>query len=76
MNERRDAARERRAREIEQARRDQNPHAPARAAMWLFSSDYANSRLGSMGYWDQLDDRRKDMARACARQIREAPEEE
>lgn len=56
--------------------RDQHPHAPARAAMWMWPAAYARSGFGSMGFWDSLDDNRKMLARDAAREIRSAPDEE
>lgn len=58
-----------------QAQRDLNPHAPARAAMWLWSAEYARSGLGSMRFWDRLDEHRKGLARQAAREIKSAPED-
>jgi hypothetical protein len=39
--------------------RDLRPHAEARLAMWKWSAEYANSRFGSMGFYDSLDATRK-----------------
>lgn len=42
-------------RELQQARRNMNPHAEARLAMWLWSQEYAHEqRGGSMDFWDNL----------------------
>ena len=59
----------------EQARRDLNPHKPARFAMWKWSDEYARLGLGSMGFWDRLDDRRKELSRRAVAEIEAAPAE-
>lgn len=53
-------------------RRDLNPHRAARAAMWLWSAEYAKKGLGSMGFWDSLDKHRKQLARDCVTDIMKA----
>lgn len=58
-----------------QAQRDLHPHAPARAAMWRYSADYARSGLGSMGYWDRLPERDKELCRRMAADIKACPDE-
>lgn len=55
--------------ESARARRNQNPHAPARAAMWLFPGRYARQGGGSMDFWDSLDRGEKRLARDCAEEI-------
>lgn len=44
--------------------RNLNPHAEARAAMVIWSEEYASQRGGSMDFWDTLPDHRK---RLCAK---------
>ena len=44
--------------------RNLNPTPEAVVAMWLYGSLYAESRKGSMDFWDDLDDYRK---RQCQR---------
>ena len=52
--------------------RDLNPTPEARLAMWWWGPEYARSGLGSMGFWDQLKDQRKDWCRRAVRDILEA----
>ena len=52
--------------------RDIDPHKAARAAMWLFGSDYAASGLGSMGYWTTLNKYRQAMCREMVAEIERA----
>ena len=54
-------------------RRDLNPHKPAVAAMWLWGAAYAKSGLGSMGFWDRLPEREKQLCRDLVEQIEAAP---
>jgi len=61
-----------RQRADEQAARNLDPHASARAAMWLFGERYAAQRGGSLDFWDTLGAPEKRMARDCAKEIREA----
>lgn len=49
-----------------QAQRDLNPHAEARAAMWLFSKNYVASGYGSMKFYDLLAESDK---RLCRRMV-------
>jgi hypothetical protein len=49
--------------------RNLNPHAEAVAAMWLYSGDYAHKGLGSMDYYDQLSDYRKDCCRRLVEDV-------
>ena len=58
--------------ERERAQRDQNPHKAARAAMWIWREEYAGQALGSMGFWDQLSQNRKALARQCVKDIEDA----
>jgi len=57
------------------AKRDLDPHKPARMAMWIWGADYAARGLGSMGYWDQLREFEKDMCRRAIKEIMESPDE-
>ena len=57
------------------AKRDLNPHKPARMAMWLWGADYAASGKGSMGYWDTLSDSAKEMCRRAVAEIEAARDE-
>ena len=52
--------------------RDFAPHKAARAAMWLYGSDYAASGLGSMGYWDSLTKYRQAVCRQMVAEIERA----
>ena len=56
--------------------RDLDPHKAARAAMWLYGSDYAASGLGSMGYWDSLAKHHQAMCRQMVSEIERARPEE
>lgn len=56
--------------------RDLNPHKAAVAAMWLYGHEYSQQKLGSMGFWDQLDERRKELCRDLVEAIEQAPKEE
>ena len=40
--------------------RDLNPHAEAEVAMCLWNEEYAQGRLGSMGFWDTRTRSQKD----------------
>lgn len=57
------------------AQRDLNPHKPARMAMWLWSDRYARSGLGSMGFWDSLDDRQQQVCRDAVADVAAARDE-
>lgn len=59
----------------EAARRDLNPHKPAKAAMWIFGDRYARSRKGSMGFWDSLTESDQELCRMCVKEIEKAPTE-
>lgn len=50
-------------------KRNLNPHKPARAAMWLWSSAYARHGGGSMEFWDSLVRSQKSMARELVSDI-------
>jgi len=49
--------------------RDLHPHAEARFAMWKWSSEYARKGLGSMGFYDQLNDYRKRLCKDAVDEI-------
>jgi hypothetical protein len=55
--------------------RDLNPHKAAVAAMWLYGHEYSQQNLGSMGFWDQLDEHRKELCRRLVQDIENAPKE-
>lgn len=55
-----------------QAQRDLNPHAEARAAMWLFSKNYAASGYGSMRFYDLLAESDKGLCRQMVDDIAKA----
>lgn len=52
--------------------RNLNPHAAARAAMWLFGRRYSEFGGGSMDFWDSLSRSDKRNAAMLAKEIREA----
>lgn len=56
-------------------RRDLDPHKAARFAMWFFHERYSRQRLGSMGFWDSLTERDRDMCREAVREILAARDE-
>lgn len=56
----------------EETRRNLDPHKAARAAMYLWSEECMAKGLGSMGFWDQLPQNRKDFARAMVKEIEAA----
>lgn len=56
-------------------RRNLDPHAPARAAMWIWSKQYSDQRGGSMDFWDGLNESEKRIARKCVEEIRKARDE-
>lgn len=51
-------------------------HKSAKAAMWLFGSEYGPQSLGINDFYDQLPDNRKDMCRQMVTEIEKAPPEE
>ena len=59
----------------EQAQRDLNPHKAARFAMWKWSDAYARKGLGSMGFWDSLDEHQQDICRRAVAEICAARDE-
>ena len=62
----------RREYEVALMKRDLNPHKSAKLAMWMWPETYAESGLGSMGFWDQLSDERKDYCRRCVVDVAKA----
>ncbi len=42
--------------------RDLNPHQAAMCAVWLWHDEYADSKLGTMGFWDSLSKSKKRTA--------------
>jgi hypothetical protein len=58
-----------------QARRDLNGHKPARAAAYIWGAEYARLGLGLMGFWDQLDESRRNTARQLVDAIEHARDE-
>lgn len=63
------------AEDREAARRNLNPHKPARVAMLLWNREYAAQGGGSMQFWDRLTESHKKLCRECVEQINAAPEE-
>ena len=59
--------------EKQRAVRNLNPHAEAILAMNWWSEDYAfKQRGGSMDFWDNLPDWKKNQCRTLVKRIREA----
>ena len=46
--------------ESQRSQRNLNPHAEARAAMWLYGKRYSEQGGGSMDFYDRLSDYEKD----------------
>lgn len=61
--------------DLAMSRRDLNPHKPAKLAMYLWPRHYADSGLGSMGYWDSLDEQQRDYCRRCVADVATARDE-
>lgn len=62
-----------RQREIEQAQRNQRPHAEARLAMAIWSREYAHQQKGgSMDFWDAIGDRRRKLCREIVEDVLKA----
>lgn len=59
----------------ERTRENLNPHRPAKAAMWLFGSRYANYTGGSIDFWESLSDTDRAICRRLVDDIINAPEE-
>jgi hypothetical protein len=59
----------------EQAQRNQNPHKPARLAMFLWNREYAAQGGGSMDFWDKLRESQKQICREGIAEILKAPDE-
>ncbi len=51
---------------------DLDPHAPARAAMWLYHDRYAAQGLGSLGFWNSLTPAERRLCMDMADEIRKA----
>ena len=63
---------------MEDQKRNLNPHKSARAAMWLYSHEYSNSRKGSMDFWDSLTNSQRGVCRNMVREVNQSridPEE-
>ena len=58
-----------------QAQRDLTPHKAARFAMWTWSDAYARKGLGSMGFWDSLNEHQQDICRRAVAEICAARDE-
>ena len=58
-----------------QAKRNLNPHKPARVAMILWNEKYASQGGGSMDFWDRLSESDKKLCRDILQQIEQAPPE-
>ena len=56
--------------ENDRSSRNLDPHDAARAAMWLFGSQYSKQAGGSMDFWDSLSAFDKEMCREMVREIR------
>lgn len=64
-------------REARHAKRNLNPHAEAMLAMSWWSEDYAfRQRGGSMDFWDNLPDWKKQLCRDLVKRIQAAKTEE
>lgn len=57
----------------QQAKRNMNPHAEARFAMWKWSADYAAQGGGVMDYWDRLSERDKRLCYEAVDEIVACP---
>lgn len=55
--------------EKQRSARNQAPHAPAVAAMYLWPNDYMSQNGGSMDFWDGLSPTRQRIAREAVRSI-------
>lgn len=55
--------------------RNLNPHAEATAAMYLWGTEYAAQKGGSMDFWDSLSDHRKSICRDLVAQVKLRPSE-
>lgn len=56
-------------------KRNLNPHKAARAAMWLYSKQYANQKGGSMDFWDSLPEDKKNICRRMVGSIEDCKSE-
>jgi hypothetical protein len=56
--------------------RNLNPHKPAVAAMFIYGAEYSRQGGGSMDFWDQLSDHRKNVCRRLVKKIEDAVPEE
>jgi hypothetical protein len=61
--------------EKQAAKRNQNPHAEATAAMYIWGAEYAAQRGGCMDFWDGLSDSRKGICRDLVARIKLRPSE-
>lgn len=61
--------------EQERARRNQNPHKPARLAMFKWGASYARQGGGSMDFWDKLSKSEQQLCREVVKAIEKAPKE-
>ena len=59
--------------EGQRTKRNINPHKEAVVAMSLWSAEYAPGGLGSMDFWDQLNDAMKRRCRDLVDRIEAAP---
>lgn len=59
----------------EAMQRNLNPHAEARAAMYLWGDEYAQQGGGSMDFWDRLSESRKRLCRDLVDEILKSPRE-
>lgn len=62
--------------EMEDQKRNLNPHRSAKAAMWLYGDRYARQGIGSMDFWDILTEYEKNTCRRMVTEIESTREEE
>ena len=56
--------------------RNLNPHKPARAAMYVYSTRYSQQTGGSMDFWDKLTESEKRLCRELVNEIQHCSDEE
>ena len=61
--------------EQEQIHRNNDPHKPAVAAMYMWGAEYARQGGGSMDFWDKLSASRKTICRELVARLEKAPGE-
>ena len=65
-----------RRKEMRDQTRNLNPHKAARVAMYLYGHAYAAQRGGSMDFWDDLPEGRKNVCRKLVAELADTPDEE